>query len=551
MRPSRSIPGAAALISACVALVLTCGPARADSESCREFRENIVRMEASSVRPPGWYKLDYYLRLQYGITCASQITDRPREKEWWHRSDGTNTGYPADGPRPDDGAYATTEEIGARCAGAAPSSSTCALLLGVEKSCRDPSVPYTHSKKVCDILFGKDRALDDDYVAPGSGDLPDLTVTVDGRAYTVPPSCIEVLRRLEDGASDSLRGDTTLQKNCPELLAALQRRTGKSPEDPSQFWPALRDLVQSGFAPPGTPSTGPASILNDPGYRRMCEQAERNMGICDQRERQYRGNLNEDADQFAQCRQQYARVVDMCRNTRLASLPAPRPGATAPPPQPAKATPPPKAAAPAKPPPQDKATPGQSRPPPKTQAAAPQPPAMSPQCQKLVGDYVAAARAKDGPRALAGYNALKRAGGCGVLQKVDRPLPKVKGPPPNDPRLLARGATPLTDDVVGRCDASPAECAARVRQLQQGTSPEAKAALTNHAIGVGLELGNAMSSGLLVARPPAVNQGRVAGPRGPNTDMNSLAGPIIRSRPAQGAPSGPVQRNTPSDIRMQ
>ena len=133
-----------------------------------------------------------------------------------------------------------------------------------------------------------------------------------------------------------------------------------------------------------------------------------------------------------------------------------------------------------------------------------------------------------------------------MLHRVDRPLPSVKKPSPNADKFISRGDTPLTDQVVGACDASPAECAARVRQLQQGTSPEAKAALAMHAINVGLSLGNMMAQGM-TAGP----RGTAAMPRGSNTDMRSLAPRPIRSAPGQGAPTGPVQRNIQSDIRLQ
>jgi hypothetical protein len=79
-----------------------------------------------------------------------------------------------------------------------------------------------------------------------------------------------------------------------------------------------------------------------------------------------------------------------------------------------------------------------------------------------VSSYVAAAQANDGPKALAGYNALKQAGGCGVLAKVDRaPPPQPQAPGP-DPRFATRGATPLSDATMKSCDDSPEACAARV-----------------------------------------------------------------------------------------
>jgi hypothetical protein len=164
---------------------------------------------------------------------------------------------------------------------------------------------------------------------------------------------------------------------------------------------------------------------------------------------------------------------------------------------------------------------------------------MTPRCQQLVTSYVAAARAKDGPRALAGYQALKAAGGCGVLQKVDRPQPRVRAPSASDSRFISRGATPNTDQVVGSCDASPAECAARVRQLQAGTSPEAKAALYSHAFSVGWQLGTMIGTGVLMAVPPSVP--RTAGP-------TTAAPSGVRNTYGQGSPLRPAPRTRQSDI---
>jgi len=163
---------------------------------------------------------------------------------------------------------------------------------------------------------------------------------------------------------------------------------------------------------------------------------------------------------------------------------------------------------------------------------------MTPRCQQLVSTYVAAARAKDGPAALAGYQALKAAGGCGVLQKVDRPQPQVRAPAPSDSRFISRGATPNTDQVVGSCDASPAECAARVRQLQAGTSDAAKAALYSHAFSVGWQLGTMIGSGVLMAVPPSA----------PHTASPTTAAPGVRNAYGQGSPLKPAPRTRQSDI---
>lgn len=160
---------------------------------------------------------------------------------------------------------------------------------------------------------------------------------------------------------------------------------------------------------------------------------------------------------------------------------------------------------------------------------------MSPKCQQLVSDYVAASQANNGPKALAGYNALKQAGGCGVLARVDKPMPAAGAPSAEDPRFAARGTTSLSDQVIGGCDAAPDVCAARVQQLRAGVSPEAVTALWTHAIGVGLELGGAMANAAaLGARVPTAG--------GPNTNMNSIGNRPVRSTYGQGSPTGAGQQ---------
>lgn len=541
--------------------------AQAQGDSCSEFHRSIVAMEASSPRPPGWYKLDKYLRTLYAERCHTRHI-RPTEKEWWYRRRGTRTNVPASGERPGDGAYVTTEDIAESC----PKTDTagmCALLRGLEKRCR------SSSSRICDMLLGEER----EWVPDGDtayGDwLPALTATIDGKTYDLGLTsvCTNILVELEDGTLDAAKASGSLQRLrrfCPDFVAAVERRLGLGAErDAARFWDGLSQLLRSNFAPPGaSPSAAPASVANDPGYRRMCAQAEEHMNTCAQREAQYRttelppkppapgsenspypratpypfepdprnpksgrlgSNVDEQADHFRECHRLYGTVVDMCRNTQLAAAPLPRPSAAAP--SVPKAAPRP--------------APGQSRPPavqaPRT--PAPTPPntvmsGMTPRCQQLVSNYVAAARAKNGPAALAGYQALKAAGGCGVLHKVDRPQPRVRAPAPSDSRFISRGATPNTDQVVGACDASPAECAARVRQLQAGTSDAAKAALYAHAFSVGWQLGTMIGSGVLMAVPPST----------PAPRMNTVGPGGVRNTYGQGAPLRPAPRTRQSDI---
>ena len=103
---------------------------------------------------------------------------------------------------------------------------------------------------------------------------------------------------------------------------------------------------------------------------------------------------------------------------------------------------------------------------------------------------------------------------------------------------MARGATPLTDGVVGACDASPAECAARARQLEAGASPAAAAALYMHAINVGLSLG-AQAGSIMMAVP----QVRTTAP-----NMNSIGPGPVRNTVGQGSPLRPAPRTRQSDI---
>ena len=278
-------------------------------------------------------------------------------------------------------------------------------------------------------------------------------------------------------------------------------------------------------------------IAKDPGYQRMCQQAAANENTCRQRQANMRTCTRQDpndpkncvadgplgtsgqAGAFNDCAALYQGVLGMCHAVdRGAAAPpaAPRPqqAAKAAPPAPAKANP--------------NAPQASSAPPPKPADSG-----MSPKCQKLVSNYVAASQANDGPKALAGYNALKQEGGCKVLSQVDKPMPAAGAPSADDPRFGARGATSLSDQVIGGCDASPDVCAARVQQLRAGVSPEAVAALWTHAIGVGLELAGAMANAAALAAQRAPTVG------GPNTNMNSIGNRPVRSTYGQGSPVGP------------
>jgi hypothetical protein len=132
---------------------------------------------------------------------------------------------------------------------------------------------------------------------------------------------------------------------------------------------------------------------------------------------------------------------------------------------------------------------------------------MSAACREILGRYIVAAQANDGPAAAAEYAALKQEGGCGVLQQVE---PQEAVP---DARFVSRGDTPMLDQTFGACDRQAALCNEVANQLKAGTSPEAVTAMYSHAIGVGLELGAMMGSAVLNAQAHAL--ARTAATRGP------------------------------------
>jgi hypothetical protein len=325
--------------------------------------------------------------------------------------------------------------------------------------------------------------------------------------------------------------DTQQRVQCEGILA------GRVPDLPpaSEALPPIADLI--GPARATAPQLSTPAIQADPGFQRMCREANDNFNTCTTRRQNMTsagtpglGSTGQ-AGAFMQCQQVYQGVLNMCAATKIAAT-AP------PPPSPAK---PPVAPPPARP--ADGTAHSAPPPAPKPQAPPPQP-QMSAQCQQLVSNYVGAAQANDGARALAGYNALKSAGGCGVLDKVD------SGPPAptaaaGDPRFPTRRATPLTDSYVQPCNANEAGCAQAMRQLEQAASPEAKSALLMHAISTGLQLGAAVANGLAAGMP---QPGVAVGGGGGGTNMNSIGNRPVRSTYGQGAPTGPVQRNTPSDI---
>ena len=554
-----------ALAFSAMASVMPVGDAKADQQSCAQFRDAIIRMEFQLVRPPGWFALDLHLRALYQQDCIANPTRKP-PTEYWFTVDGKPTGVPTSENRPDGADYATTPEINERCVSAATEPSLCVMVENLRAACANPV--DTQERNQCRFILGENQKPS---LPPPGEALPGFGVALDGGPFDLGPDCSALLGRLSgdpllDGVSSLERGrwQLILQKQCPNFLDALKRRTGLDPDkDPGKFWPAVGELAFNGFAPPGTPSKTPASVNADPGWQRMCNDAATHQKTCLERLNNMRSldtpraqstygqgspdatNLPDplvtsnpaDRDRtsqtgaFAQCAALYGQVLNMCKATENV---AKKTAARLPPPAPPKPAPPPPAAKAAVP------SGGDLRPPPQQQAAGPD-------CQRLVSNYVGAAQANDGPRALAGYSALKAAGGCGVLNKVDKGAPVAQAPAAPAAAFPTRGGTPNTDAYVQPCNADQAGCAQAMRQLERGTSPQAQAALVMHAISTGLELGAAIAGGMASVTPPqGGGRGQYNTP-GNNTDMRSLAAPPICGGVGQGSGATP-QRNSPSDI---
>lgn len=523
-RPAAGSPGVSAPAPT-VNIATATAPATAPSSSsppagnCTDLRNDIAAMDAQSNAMPGYIGMRVQLASLYNSLCGSSPAQRT---QYWYTADGKQLQPVSAGARPAGAAYAATADIGAQCAGTA-NPGMCALAAGAAANCQTPPSDLQQSCSVLDG-YGDPSAT---VAATGGQALPDAQLTVGGKTYDVSDSCAQTLARLGDGnASNAQLGSCS-----GALLDALARAAGAAR---SALATALGPLLQRGFAPPGAAPQGGFSAA-------FCAQMENNAQICKTRRDNMAtcvpaagdptqcapmdnsGASSGQSGAFNDCYQLYSRFAGMCRmnvNQRpqiaAASLPKSVPPAAK---QPA---PPPK--------PNPNAPQASSAPPPKPTA-----PTMSPKCQQLVSDYVAASQANNGPKALAGYNALKQAGGCGVLARVDKPMPAAGAPSAEDPRFAARGTTSLSDQVIGGCDAAPDVCAARVQQLRAGVSPEAVTALWTHAIGVGLELGGAMANAAaLGARVPTAG--------GPNTNMNSIGNRPVRSTYGQGSPTGAGQQ---------
>ncbi|UYN94231.1 MAG: hypothetical protein KIT25_19650 [Enhydrobacter sp.] len=485
---------------------------QAQSKSCGEFRDSIIRMESESVRPPGWLSVDSYLRLIYQAYCIDHPTPE-MPVEYWYRADGTSTGVKVGEGRPPDAAYATTKDVGDHCLSiAGPLIRT--KQGRTARAGIDPSI--------CALLNG---GLRDRSNPPKAAPLPPFAVGLDGGPYDLNPQCLGVLNQFgNDLAFDDERADqrpgwlATLQGHCPDLLAAIERRTGARAEGNAQrFWQGFGQLVLSGFAPPGQTQPSVGDVAADPGWQKMCRQAEVNMNKCAESQANMRSlkttpwGTTGQAGAFNECRILYGQVVGMCNGTtgaaaRTAGTKTQRPSTAArqpPAPQPALAA------------------------------------QMSPQCQKLVSDYVAAAQAGDGAKSVAAHGALKRAGGCGILEQAGNDLAPPAG---GDPRFVRRGETPHVNNTVVACEQNPAACSAAIEQLRQGASPEAAAAMFANAINIGLRVGMLAGQGVLMMQQ---QQMQSSGGGGGGTVQQGPAG--VRNTYGQGSghPQGlPANRST-------
>src|SRR5579862_7246915 len=496
----------------CIAAVLWRHPASAAlSQSCQDLRAQIANIE-KQVPSGAALSVELAIRKVYVEDCLRHPSDGSTPgssaSDPWFNADGN----PASGPQPDgDGVFQTTPEIAGYCRGSSDPG-LCALMLNLGEGeilaeGGNPQDPDDWTKPV--------RAIDP------ADELPPLQLSAAGQTFSVDDACLGGLAGIlfSNAGSDGLRSRLAINLATPQCageLNAISAALG-TVQDAIAQWraTALNDR---------TPPTGANGRALQPGFLEMCRQAFNDQNTCRARQSDMR-SIDSDshglgsegqAGAFGDCANLYGSVVAMCRQSGVQFPRSPLKQARQPP------RPTPRAA--------DKKLP------PKPETAQGSAPPMSNKCRGLVQNLVTAAHANDGPGAKASYDALQQAGGCGVLDKVDHAPPATAtGPSVDDPRFVSRGATPLSDQVVGGCDAAPDECAERVRQLRAGVSPEAIAALYTNAINVGLELGNLMGNAMLSGMPTTG-----AALRGGGTNMNSIGNKPVRSTYGQGSPTRPA-----------
>lgn len=495
-----------------VGLVVHSIPASAQSDECQAFRTNIAAMEASPHRPPGWYKLSVYLRATYKESCGAQQPTR-RTQEFWFTQDGRSTGVPAGKPRPANGAYATTLEIGAACAGTDPGNpSVCALLRGLEERCRTPD--RGAHVRLCAML------LDDvdiySVVPPDPDEPPDYTLTLDGRSYAVPAFCGAALAVLEGPTSDPrhrANAFSRLGRNCPDLVAAIERRLGmKGDRNDSRFLTALEQLVQSGFAPRGRgPVAGSPSA--DPGFQRMCAQAKAMQDKCTAHFNRYGGELQRHSQSYRDCAKLYGHVAAMCGNPNVTTFNAPfRPLV------PVRPTPAPPAA---KPPAGNTA---KSMPPPAPQPVSPALQSMSASCKAQLNAMLEGTDRGDAAKASAAYDNLRK--NCDASIRAMAQEANLSLPERRTGALTQRYFGTCID--TGSCGVAPSNPEQQARAAQWG-----------------YEWGQLVNAGFALAGAAMGVAGMyVASPGGQFSTMNQRARPTY----GQGGPVYTAPRTGPSTI---
>lgn len=133
---------------------MSVGEAKADKQSCAQFRDAIIRMETESVRPPGWFALDLHLRALYQQDCIANPTRKP-PTEYWYTVDGKPTGVLTSDGQPDGAAYAATPEINERCLSAATEPSLCVMIENLRAACANPV--DTQERNQCRFILGENQ----------------------------------------------------------------------------------------------------------------------------------------------------------------------------------------------------------------------------------------------------------------------------------------------------------------------------------------------------------------------------------------------------------
>ena len=486
-------------------------------------------MQNKSVRPPGWFGLHTYLQLLYKADCIDNPTAK-REKRYWYDSQGRSTGVEAGGnppqERPANGAYSTTKTVGDVCLrDAHENPSMCALLYDLEYTCAYNGEQYTSAegrvrRDMCKMLLTTGEGQN-----PERGEaLPPFAVGLEGGPFELDAACSGVLTQLgnnpdiyDEGSSvrESLR--ETMQSHCPDFLAALERRTGASSgRDPGRFWPALGELIVSGFAPPGKNPVSIGDISADPNFQLMCGQAKGIRDKCEVNLNNIRSHDTTDtgtvgqAGAFNTCVNLYSQVLSMCEGTNLwAAKVVARLQ-----PNPARA---PQSGPAARPSPNGT---GQSAPPPGQ-------PQFSEECVDLAERYVEAAEDRDKSAAAEVYRAMNKS--CPeLIAKATPPFPQ-------------RRMGDRTRDTFGGCFDQPERCAAARPSRSAGIEGPPDDFLDNMIGILGAMQGVLGAAQALQGRRIPTMSGGSGG-----TDMSTI-NRRARSTYGNGTPT-PAPRTRPSDI---